>query len=162
MGRLAHDVAWGIEKRKKIEGGDGESSILSVGRMKKEMEEEKNRADAEKRMKEEEQKKREDSERRMEKEKMKRETVEREKRELEERLHRFEVEEQKKREEEERRRKEEEEKRRHITSLDAFAGEGIVLRYTNPSRFTRSHNTITHSGENYNETIILGRAPNSV
>ena len=59
MGRLAHAVAWGIEKRKKMEeGGETESGIISVGRMKKEMEksveEEKRRVEEEKRkMKEE-------------------------------------------------------------------------------------------------------------
>ena len=165
MGRLAHDVAWGIEKRKKMEeGGDEEYGILSVGKMKKELEEEKKKAkeenrlkEEEKRMKEEERKKREESERGREEERKKREAVEREKKELEERLNRMsvEMEEQKKREEEE------EKKHQPITSLDAFC-QYHVIHYSDASMFTRSNNTITHTGHSRDQTIILGRAQNFV
>ena len=164
MGRLAHDVAWGIEKRKKMEeGGDEEYGILSVGKMKKELEEEKKKAkeenrlkEEEKRMKEEERKKREESERGREEERKKREAVEREKKELEERLNRMSVE-----MEEQKKREEEEEKKHPITSLDAFC-QNHVIHYSDANMFTRSNNTITHTGHSRDQTIILGRAQNFV
>ena len=115
MGRLAREIGWEIEKRKRMEGGEGRGGdMITLHGMKKNLEEEKKgreeekkRADEEKRradeeekkkeeekkgraeekrMKEEEKKKRVESER---KAKVDKEQVEREKQELEDRLKRM-------------------------------------------------------------------------
>ena len=57
MGRLAHEVGWGIEKRKRREEGRGreeeDGEVITLQKMKKNLEEEKKGREEEKKMKEE-------------------------------------------------------------------------------------------------------------
>ena len=72
MGRLAHEVGWGIEERRvREEGNDGEGEMISLLGMKKNLEEEKKGRDEERKGREEEKKKREESEKKAEDEKRK-------------------------------------------------------------------------------------------
>ena len=126
MGRLAHEVAWEIEKMKKMEeGGEEDYGILSVERMKKNLADEKERA-------EEEKKGREEEKRLKEEEQKKSEEAEQRNRELEERIERMrvEMEEMKRREEEERTRREEEEKTAQEGRILATSGQPSYINQT--------------------------------
>ena len=132
MERLAREVGWAIEKRKKMDGGgDG---IATLGRQKKELEEEKRL--------------RSESEKGIEEEKRNREAVEQEKRELEERMNSMRVELDGLKE------REEEERYRPITSLDAVR----VTIFPDDYAFIKTEgNTITHHGSNaYKNCFIRG------
>ena len=140
MGRLAHDILWGIEEKKNAEEG-----IVTFGRMKTSIEEEKRlreasevRVNEERRRADEEERKREESERGREEEKKR---ADEEKRRMEERIQTLE-------------REMNEMKRLTeypvIKSLSEFN-----LHSTNTSILTVQNNTITHVGSSHHETCIF-------
>ena len=100
MGRLAREVGWEIEKRKRREEGEGKDGcMITLYGMKKNLADEKKRVDEERKGREEEKKRadeamrlREEEKKGREEEKKKREEVEREKREIEERIRKLEQE----------------------------------------------------------------------
>ena len=146
MGRLAHEVGWEIEKRKGMteEGRGGDGEMITLRGMKKNLEEEKNRAVEEKL----------EAEKRVMEEKRKREEAEHAKREAEERVERMkmELEQMKQSEEEERRRKEEEERRYiPITSLD---GTSVIFPYVDGIK--REGNRIINISNSYQNCFIGG------
>ena len=166
MGRLAHDVVWEIEKKKKIsEGGEDECGIISVLKMKKELEEEKKRAEEEKRKREEseqrmnaekneEKRLREQSEKRLNEEKKR---ADGEKRELEQTIHRLEAELENRGEEQRRKQAEEENRWRLITSLD-----GPSVTFPKTDNIKREGNTIIHHGSGSYRNCFIGGVMTSV
>ena len=168
MGRLAREIGWEIEKRKRMEGREGRGGdMITLHGMKKNLEEEKKgreaekkRADEEQRMKEEEMKKVDEMKKGREEEKRKKEEAETKNRELENRIERMrvEMEEMKKREDQQKKRKEEEEKHsRPIRSLD-----GTSVVFTPNNGIKREGNTIIHHGPNRDRNCFIGGEMTSV
>ena len=145
MGRLAHEVGWEIEKRKRMseEGRGGDGEMITLNGMKKNLEEEKKKVEEEKRMKEE-------AERRETEEKRKREESEEEKRKMEERIRNLE------REVNEMKQLKEE-SFSVIKSLSQF-----TLHFSDSSKLTVHDNKITHLGSGSQETCVFTDMLNSV
>ena len=170
MKRLARDVGWAIEEQKKKEEEGNSEGIVTLGRMKKELEEEKkgreeekkradeekkgreeerrkkeeekSRADEEKRMKEEEKRKREESEKRTMEEKAMKENEKKRADKLEAELRTL------------KERQKEESKITLITSLQS-----LPYYVTNGDEVTRTGNRLSHTGR---QSSIIGPELKSV
>ena len=170
MGRLAHEVGWGIEERRvREEGNDGEGEMISLLGMKKNLEEEKKGRDEERKGREEEKKKREESEKKVDEER--RAKVQKKRRANEEKQKREESE--KKAEDEKRKMEEEMKKMKEgderwkrnlgtimslIRSLDDI---GVELGDVNKMR--KENNSIIHNNEDiWISGFVGGKLDNSV
>ena len=160
MGRLAREVLWEIEERKRREEGRGEEEeedgeMITLHGMRKNLadekkgrEEERKRADEEKRKREESEQKAVEEKNRADEEKRKREELERradeEKREMEERIRNLEQ-------------KMNERKYTTITSLD-----GLSISFPQSDGIKREGNTIIHHGSTSERNCFIGEEMTSV
>ena len=172
MGRLAREVGWEIEKRKKMEGKEGDEGdgcMLTLSMMKKNLTEEKKRGDAEKKRADEEERKKEEEKLRADEEKRLKEE-EKKGREEEKRLK---EEEQRNREEEQRRAEEEKEKmEERIRNLEQLVNEmkyppitsldGTTVTFPQNDGIQREGNTIIHHGSTSNRNCFIGGVMTSV
>ena len=162
MGRLAREVGWGIEEqKKKEEGRGGDGKMISLRGMKKELEEEKKRADKSEKREQDEKRKREQSEKEREEEKRKKEEVEQKNRELEDRLEKMRL------EIEEMQRKALQQppptarasavRLSQVTLLD-----GIMVTFPFPEGIKKEKNAIIHHGSNSWRYCFIGGIITSV